>query len=219
MFELTEEKALLFHRALIGLLRDHPNLIRRAHDTLGQSRENNPAQASVWDRWEALLDMSIDAMAIHVLAETPDGGLLRAHSPLSKTLLTQERNAVWQRIGLMQFIGYFHAAADGLGLTVEEQAVLTGLPASELTGWKAAPPSTMEAATLASLKTVVSLHKAMSRIEPDPEVHQRWLRTSSETLGATPISLLLGGEVDRVLDSLSGAVQIAMGPEDLPRMG
>ncbi|MBC8339781.1 MAG: hypothetical protein ISR51_07285 [Rhodospirillales bacterium] len=219
MFELTEEKALLFHRALIGLLRDHPNLIPRARDTLMTSREKNPAQETVWDRWEALLDMPLDGMAGHILADTPDGGLLRAHSPFSKTLLAQERNAVWQRIGLMQFIGHFHAAADGLGLTVEEQAVLTGLQASELTGWKAVPPSTMETATLQHLKTVVSLHKAMTRIEANADVHRRWLRGMSETLGATPISLLLGGEMERVLDSLSGAVQLTMGPGDLPRMG
>ena len=59
MFELTEEKALLFHRALIGLLRDHPNLIPRARDTLMTSREKNPAQETVWDRWE---EIDIDAV-------------------------------------------------------------------------------------------------------------------------------------------------------------
>ncbi|MBT3306698.1 MAG: hypothetical protein HN377_09470 [Alphaproteobacteria bacterium] len=219
MFSLTEEKALLFHRALMGLIREHPNLIDRSLAELEKCRQQNPGQMSVWDRWQALLDMPIDDMAVHVLADTPDGGLMRAHSPLGKILLTAERNAVWQRIGLMQFVNYFLDAVDSLGLSLEEQAALTGQDQSELTGWRKTAPTMMASAVLDRLKIVVSLHKAISQIEPKQNIQQRWLRTESETLGAAPISLLLGGEADRVLENLSGAVRLTLTREDLPRMG
>ena len=219
MFALTEEKALLFHRALIDLVREHPNLIKRSMAELAQCRTRSPGQMSAWDRWQALLEMSIDDMAEHVLADTPDGGLLRANSPLSRILNRAERNAVWQRIGLMQFVRFFLEAVDGLGLTPDEQAAITGLDASELAGWRTAPPATMIAGVLERLKIVVALHKAIAQIEPMQNVQQQWLRSESETLGATPISLMLEGETDRVLENLSGAVRLTLSREDLPRMG
>ncbi|NQV83366.1 MAG: hypothetical protein HQ494_06045 [Rhodospirillales bacterium] len=219
MFSLTEEKALIFHRALMGLIREHPNLIDRSLVELEKCRQRSPGQMSVWDRWQAMLEMPIDDMVVHILTDTPDGGLMRANSPLSKILLTAERNAVWQRIGLMQFVNYFLDAVDGLGLTLEEQATLTGLDESELMSWRTQAPAMMASEVLDRLKIVVSLHKAISQIEPKQNIQQRWLRTASETLGATPISLLLGGEAGRVLENLSGAVRLTLTRDDLPRMG
>ena len=163
--------------------------------------------------------MPLDEMAEHVLADTPDGGLLRANSPLTKALGATERNAVWQRIGLMQFVHHYLDAADDLGLTPAEQAAVTGLDVSELVRWKTHPPTQLTRGTLDRLKQTVALHKAMAGIDPDREARRRWLRSESETLGATPISMLLDGEARRVMEGLAGAVRLTLGPKNLPRMG
>lgn len=217
-FLLTEEKALLFHRAIIGVVREHPNLITRARAEVVKLREQKPSFEQLWDRWAALLDLPVDEMLETVLATTPDGGLLRAHSPLSAALTAPERNTMWQRIGLVQFIDHFFAAADDLALSLDEQAALTGHSAEDLAGWRTTPPDTIVKAELDKFKQVVSLFNTLKSLSADQAVRQRWLRTTSETLDGTPIELLLGGDGARVMDHLVGAAQLTLGPKDLPRM-
>ncbi|MHA1597854.1 MAG: hypothetical protein ACTSV1_03960, partial [Alphaproteobacteria bacterium] len=134
-FHLTEQKALNFHQALVGLLRSHPNLRTRALAELERMRDASPAQVELCDRWAALLDLTLEDMAEVILADTADGGLLRAHSPFTDALTATERNAVWQRIGLVQFMRHYTNAADDLALDLSEQAAITGIAIEELTHW------------------------------------------------------------------------------------
>jgi hypothetical protein len=126
LFSLSEEKALLFHRAIVGLVHEHPNLLVRARAELENQRARTPEQENLWDRWAALLDKPLDDLSAVILADTPDGGLLRAHSPLGAALDTSERNAVWRRIGLIQFFHHYLIAVDDLGVSTPEQAAITG---------------------------------------------------------------------------------------------
>jgi hypothetical protein len=217
-FLLTEEKALLFHRALVGVAREHPNLIARARAEVDRLREKQPSHGALWDRWTALLDMAFDDMIAMVLADTPDGGLLRAHSPLGGALSAAERNVMWQRIGLVQFIDHFFIAVDDLALSVAEQAGLTGHAVDALTAWRTTPPETLKKGDLDKFKQVVSLFNTLKSIAPDQNIRRRWLRVESETLGGTPIDLLLADDADRVMGHLVGAAQLTLGPDDLPRM-
>jgi len=219
MFELSEEKALLFHRALIGLADLHPDLIDRAVNQLDTFRMLDPDQTALWDRWAVLLALPISKMALHVLADDPDAGLLRANSPIGKALSATERNAVWQRIGLMQFVDHFLAAANDLGLSLSELATVTGVIETEIQEWHASGPQQVSPDTLRCLKQIVSLHTALSGLEGNQDARRRWLRRDSEALGDRPISLLLDGKADQLLDSVSGAVQLTLGDKDLPRMG
>lgn len=217
-FLFTEEKALLFHRAIVAAARTHPNLIERARTEVDRLRQKQPNHAQLWDRWAALLDQPLDTMMQTVLANTPDGGLLRAHSPLGAALSAQERNVMWQRIGLMQFVDHFFQAAEDLDLTPAEQATLSRHTEADLEGWRTLPPETMTKSDLDKFKQVVSLFNTLKSLSPDQNVRRRWLRTDSETLGGTPIDLLLAGEQDRVLEHLTGAAQLTLGPGDYPRM-
>jgi len=217
-FLLTEEKALVFHRALLSVARQHGNLLTRARAELDGLRTSRPAQDTLWDRWAALLDMSPDDMAPTVLAATPDGGLLRAHSPFGVSLSTQERNAIWQRIGLVQFVGFYYNATTDLALELAEQAILTGIEEAVLADWSTLPPLELHPDELNKLKQVVSLHNALKNLSEDGDIRRRWLRVDSETLGGTPISLMLAGDVERVMDHLVGAAQLTLGPDNYPRM-
>jgi len=219
LFTLSEQKALVFHRAVLGLIGGHPNLIPRALAELGRLRDRKPEQAALWDRWQALLDLAPEKMADPVLADTADGGLLRANSPFTNALTNSERNAVWQRIGLMQFMGYYFEAVADLALEPSEQAAITGLDAEELAGWRLAPPQVLGQGVLDRLKQVVALHKVLVGINPDRDARRRWLRHESETLSAAPLSLLMAGQAGRVLEMLTGARQITVSADDLPRMG
>ena len=219
MFELSEEKALLFHRAVVDLAGQHPNLIERAIHQLATFRQRDPDKNVIWERWAHALALPLDEMAGPVLADTPDGGLMRANSPLSEILSASERNAIWQRIGLLQFVHHFVQAAAELGLTVSEQATITGVDSSEIDSWNEALPQQMTVETLARLKQIVTLHKALSSVQPDRETCRRWLRSDSQVMGGTPLSLLLGGQAEQLLDSVSGAAQLKVGNHNLPRMG
>jgi len=219
MFELSEEKALLFHRAIVDLAGRHPNLIERAVNQLAIFRQREPEKNLIWERWAHALALPLEQMAGPVLADTPDGGLLRANSPLSEILTVSERNSIWLRIGLLQFVHHFVHAAAELGLTVSEQAIITGVDSSEIDSWNEALPRQMAVETLARLKHVVALHKALSSVQPDREANRRWLRSESEVMGGTPLSLLLGGHAEQLLDSVSGTAQLKLGNHNLPRMG
>lgn len=217
-FLLTEEKALLFHRAILSVAREHGNLIVRARAELDTLRAKNAAQSDLWDRWAALLDMDLEPMSAAVLANTPDGGLLRAHSPFGLALSTQERNTIWQRIGLVQFVGYFMDAAEDLALESSEQAKLTGIDESLLTQWAASPPMELKKGDLDKLKQVVSLQSSLKGLAPDQDIRRRWLRVVSETLGGTPLDLMLAGDLERVMEHLTGAVQLTLGADKYPSM-
>lgn len=217
-FLLSEEKALLFHRAVLSVARQHGNLITRARTELDGLRATRPNLADLWDRWAALLDMDVDAMTAPILADTPDGGLLRAHSPFGAALSAEERNTIWQRIGLVQFVGYFLDAAADLDLTLDEQATLTGVAADLLDEWRAMAPMELRKGEMDKLKQVVSLHSALKGLAPDRTVRRKWLRAQSETLGGTPLALMLAGDMERVMDHLTGAVQLTLGPDNYPRM-
>jgi len=219
LFTLSEQKSRVFHQAILGLIGGHPNLIPRAIKELAGFRSRRPGRQAVWDRWAAILDLPPQQMAGAVLADTADGGLLRANSPLADALSHAERNAIWRRIGLMQFMGHYFDAAADLALDLPEQAAITGVPIEALTGWRTNGPWEITEDTLSRLKQVVSLHKALTGINPDPDVRRRWLRHQSPTLSATPLSLLMDGKGDRVLETLAGAVQLILSPDDLPRMG
>jgi len=218
LFTLSEEKALLFHRAIMGLVREHPNLLVRARDQLQEQRLQAPDQENIWDRWAALLDKTLDDLTPVVLADTPDGGLLRAHSPLGAALSTSERKAVWQRIGLIQFFRYYLVAVDDLALSTSEQAAITGLDEVDLVQWRATGPGELPRQALEKLKLVVALHKSLGGVSDNMDVRRRWLRNTSETLEAVPVDLLTGGEIVRVVDSLAGAVRLTLGPADMPQM-
>lgn len=218
LFLLTEEKALLFHRALLSVAHEHANIVARARAELDRLRADRPAQSVLWDRWAGLLDMSVEAMCPSVLADTPDGGLLRAHSPLGAALSASERNAIWQRIGLVQFIGFFFDAAFDLGLDGAEQAQLTGIEEAILADWASLAPLELAKDDLNKLKQVVSLQSSLKSLAPERDVRRRWLRVTSETLGGTPLALMLAGDMERVMDHLTGAAQLTLGPGDYPSM-
>jgi len=218
LFTLSEEKALLFHRAIMGLVQQHPNLLVRARRQLKDQRRRAPNQDMIWDRWAALLDKSVVDLAPVILADTPDGGLLRAHSPLGAALDVSERKAVWQRIGLIQFFQHYLIAVDDLDFAPHEQAAMTGLDEADLVRWRATGPGELPKAALESLKLVVALHKSLNGVSDSVDVRRRWLRLRSETFEAAPMDLLTGGEIARVVDSLAGAVRLTLGPADMPRM-
>ena len=219
LFNLSEQKALVFHQAVLGLLGTHPNLRVRALAELDRTRTASPEQAALCDRWAALLDLAINDMAEVVLADGPDGGLLRAHSPFTDALNPTERNAIWQRIGLIQFMGYYTEAATDLALDLSEQAAITNIAIEDLTSWQSRPPLEISKDELHHLKLVVALHKTLIELAPDQNVRRGWLRQQSETLGAAPLSLLTDGKAADVLENLAGSAKLTLGAENLPRMG
>lgn len=219
LFPLNEQKSLQFHQAVLGLIGAHPNLMTRAVAELARIRTSSPEQITLWDHWAVVLDLPAQEMADMVLADTIDGGLLRANSPFTGALSNDERNAIWRRIGLAQFMGHYLDAAADLALDLAEQAAITGIEIEELTIWRSQVPQEIGKDALYLLKQVVALHKTLTAIAPDRDVRRRWLRCESPTLSATPIALLMDGKAAHVLDSLAGAVQLTLGPDDLPRMG
>ncbi len=218
LFTLSEEKALLFHRAIIGMAGEHPDLLVRARAELENLRQRAPGAESILDRWAALLDKPLNDLSAVILADTPDGGLLRANSPLAAALGAGERNAIWRRIGLIQFFHHYLIAVDDLALSAPEQAAITGLDEADLTRWRSDGPGELQIQALERLKQVIALHKSLNGVSDSIDVRRRWLRNTSETFNATPMDLLMGGEIARVVDSLAGAVRLTLGPNDLPQM-
>jgi len=219
MMDLTEQKTLLFHRAIIDLARQHPGLISRARDELARLRLTQPAQEKIWGRWHVLLELPLETLAVFALTDDPDGGLLRANSPLSRILSSKERNSIWQRIGLAQFVQHVLHASDDLGLTTAELSDITGVDEHLITTWRNELPDSITIDTLGRLKWVVALQRALAGIETDQEARRNWVRTPSKTLGNSPIALLRGGQATFVIDSVSGAARLVMSKEDVPRMG
>jgi CHAT domain-containing protein len=219
LFSLSEKKARVFHQAIFGLNGDHPSLVIRAQKELARLRSHKPGQTSLWDRWQDLLNLPFEKMANLVLADTPDGGLLRAESPFNDALNKAERTAIWQRIGLMQFMEHYFDAVADLGIEISEQAAITGIGSEELKMWQTQTPQEIRKESVEPLKWIIALQKSLVKIAPDRNVRRHWLRHESPTLSAIPLSLLMDGKTSYVLENIAGAAQLTLNPDDLPRMG
>ena len=216
-FTLSEDRSLQYHRAILSQARKNEDILTRAGQQLDRMRLKKPNMASLWQRWENILASPIDDIAKSVLANTPDGGLLRANSPLGDAMTPRERNALWRSIGLIQFIVVFLTAANDLGLNYDEQAKLTGVDADELKTWVDTPPMELSGEQLASIKQVVAMQSALRGMFGDIDERQAWLRDPHEGLEATPIDLLLAGNVQRVQDYLADTVRPTLKTKDLPQ--
>jgi len=215
-FLVGERRSLEFHTVVLDLLRDHPNLIERARQALAKTRAGHPNPDGVLDRWRTLLDGTPEAMAPALLADDPAGGLLRASSPFNGLFSIEERNAVWQRVGLRQFARLFLDAADDLALSAAELARIVGIAAEELEDWRRNPPQTLAASTLERLKQLVSVQRSLAALLRQRADRHAWLRGDNNILGARPIDLLLGGDVVRVRDHLATHAVNQADPRDLP---
>jgi hypothetical protein len=213
---VNESRMLYFHRVLVAEARRAPGLLERARTELARRHAQRPDPHGVWAEWLDLLNGPFEALAEAVLADSPRGGLLRANSPLADCLGAEEKNALWQRIGLHQFVAMFLQAANDLHLTIEEQAALTGLPEDEVAGWRAAAPASMAAEVLEALKIVVGVHRALERLFPDPDTRRAWLRSPVDLFAAPPIGLILAGDGGRVQAYLTAALQPIISDADRP---
>lgn len=216
-FAVNESRMLYFHRVVLDQVRRSPGLLERARTQLARLRSSRPDVQGLWDEWEGLLAGDFAALEAAVLAATPRGGLLRANSPMVEGLAPEERNALWQRVGLQQFVAYFMAAADDLGLDLEEQAAVAGLPAAELAEWRKAPPMEMAQPTLDALKRLVGLRHALEMLHPDRDARRAWLRRPDDSLATRPVDLLTSGGAAALHDALSAHARPLLGPGDLPR--
>lgn len=215
-FAVNESRMLYFHRVLIDQARLSPGLVARARAALPAMRERTPALAGTWDQWEVLLTAGLDAVEQALLADGAHAGLLRANSPLADILEAEERNALWQRVGLQQFAAYYLGAVEDLGLSLEEEAAITGLPVAELEGWSEAPPLTMTQGVLETLKTVIAIQRALAALYPERETRQAWLRGHVDAFAATPVAILVNGGGDLVQQYLAAAVQPRLDRDHLP---
>ncbi|CCQ74282.1 antitoxin Xre/MbcA/ParS toxin-binding domain-containing protein [Magnetospira sp. QH-2] len=215
-FMFPEAQALHFHKVLLHQIVTSPNLLARAREELKGLRSRKQGLAETWDRWAILLDADLEVMAPQILANTPDGGLLRANSPLYECLVEEERKALWQRVGLQQFVIYFHQAVDDLGLSEEDQIRITGLGATELAQWRQDLPATMKASVMDKLKSVVSIHRALVGFTQSPDQRRAWLDEDNGNLGGRPAALLTEGRLHDVEDYLIAAVQARMTNADRP---
>jgi hypothetical protein len=219
LFSLSEKKARVFHQAILGLTSDHPSLIFRAQKELAGLRSRKPGQTTLWDRWQVLLNLPFEKMANLILADTPDGGLLRADSPFNDALNKAERTAIWQRIGLMQFMEHYFDAVADLGLEISEQAAITGIGIEELKVWQTQTPQEIRKESVECLKWIIALQKSLVKIAPDRNARRYWLRHESPTLSAIPLTLLMDGKTSYVLENIAGAAQLTLNSDNVPRMG
>lgn len=215
-FAVNESRMLYFHRVLIDQARRSPGLVVRARAALTEIRAGAPAQAAVWDQWEVLLEAGPDAIEQALMADGAPAGLLRANSPLAEILEADERNALWQRVGLQQFAAYYLGAVQDLGLSLDEEAAVTGLGVAELEGWSEAPPLSMTQSALDALKMVIAVQRALTALFPEPEMRRAWLRGKVDAFAARPIDMLVDGGGDVVQHYLMAAVQPNLDHETLP---
>ncbi|GAB6053453.1 hypothetical protein JCM17960_22730 [Magnetospira thiophila] len=215
-FMFSEAQTLHFHRVLLHQMVETPNLLRRAREELDKLRQRQATYASTWDRWAELLAGGLERIAPEVLSNSPAGGLLRAHSPLYECLVEAERKALWQRVGLQQFVQYFHEAVDDLGISRDEQTQMIGVAGEVLADWRLELPSTMTASVMNQLKSVVSIHRALVGFTQTAEQRRAWLMESNGNLEGRPVDLLTGGRLHDVEDYLIAAVQARMTNADRP---
>ncbi|CAA7621993.1 hypothetical protein [Magnetospirillum sp. UT-4] len=215
-FAVNEARMLYFHRVLVDQARRTPNLVARAVEALPGLRQRSPAQEALWDRWEVLLAAGLDVVAKAVLADSVEAGSLRATSPLAEILEPEERNALWQRVGLQQFAAYYLAAIEDLGLSLEEESAIVGIGIEELSGWSDAPPLAMTQGTLDALKMVIAIQRALATILPEPDERRAWLRGHVDAFAASPVAVLTNGGGAIVQAWLTAQVQPLLGAEDRP---
>lgn len=215
-FAVDESRMLYFHRVLLDQARRTPNLVLRAVAALPAMRDRVPGLAGMWREWDALLAAGLSAIEAAILADTAQAGLLRANSPLAEILDADERNALWQRVGLQQLVAYYLAAVTDLGLSLDEEAAITGLSEDELAGWADAPPPTLSRRTLDALKTIIAVQRALAALHPVPDQRQAWLRQPNDTFPATPLAALTGGDAALVQQMLAAAVQPGLSREAMP---
>lgn len=219
LFSLSEKKTRIFHESILELIRENPNLFVRAQRELLVLRSRKPEQSVLWDQWQTLLNVPFEKMTNQILADTPNGGLLRANSPFHDALSNVERTAIWQRIGLSQFIQHYFIAVADLGLEISEQAAITGVSKEELQAWQARAPQAIRKESVECLKLVIKLQKSLVKISPNKQIRQHWLRHESRTLSAIPLSLLMEGKASLVIENVVGASQLTLNHLDMPRMG
>jgi hypothetical protein len=215
-FAINESRMLYFHRVVLDEARRTPSLIVRARATLGGMRDRRPDTHGVWAEWESLLDGSIEELAAVVLAPSARAGLLRANSPIIEGLAPEERNALWQRVGLQQFVAYFMAAAEDLALTAEEQAAIASVSVEVVEGWREEPPLTITSGSLEALKLIVGLRHALALLYPDGDVRRSWLRGHVDAFAGRPIDILLAGDGASIQAYVLGAVQPHLASENMP---
>jgi hypothetical protein len=213
---VNESRMLYFHRILLEEAAHTPGLLTRAREVLAAMRARRPQSEDVWAEWSALLDGEAGPRAQAVLADTPKGGLLRANSPIAEGLSQEERNALWQRMGLHQFVYLYIQAAKDLALTPAEESAMVGLPAEELAEWRASPPVTVTGELLEALKVVVAVHRALERIFPDVDARRAWLRKPVDLFAARPVDLIASGHGAALRDYLTEALQPLIGDHDRP---
>ncbi len=215
-FTINESRMLYFHRVVLDEARRTPSLIDRARAILGGMRDRRPDTHGVWAEWETLLDGSIDQMAVAVLGSSARAGLLRANSPIIEGLAPEERNALWQRVGLQQFVAYFMAAAEDLALSVEEQATIAMVPVEVVERWREAPPLTITSRSLEALKVIVGLRHSLAMLYPDGDVRRSWLRSHVDSFAGRPIDILLNGDGPTLQAYVLEAVQPHLTSADMP---
>lgn len=216
-FTLDEARALQYHRALVGLLRTQPDLIKRAGEQLERMRLKMPRALSIWQRWERILALPLDDLAEVVLEDSPAGGHLRANSPLGGALTPAQRNRIWRAIGMQQFVDFFLTAANDLGLSAGEQARVTGIDEAEISQWFRYPPDDITPPVLARLKEIVSIQRALRGLFDSMDARQAWLRTPHEGLGDAPLAVMLSGDLDAVREMLTDQLRPTLEKSDLPR--
>lgn len=216
-FTYSEDRSLQYHRAILSQARKNEDILTRAVQQLERMRLKKPNLIGVWTRWDSILKGSIDDIAEVVLADTPDAGLLRQHSPLGDAMTPRERNALWRSIGLIQFALTYLTAANDLGLSYDEQARIIGVDAEALKTWHLTPPVELSGEQLAAIKQVIAMQSALRGLFGDMDERQAWLREHHEGLEGTPLEIVLAGDAPRVQHYLADTVRPTLKAKDLPQ--
>ncbi|CAA7621379.1 hypothetical protein MTBLM5_40117 [Magnetospirillum sp. LM-5] len=203
-FTVSEARLLFFHRVLIEQAIATPGLIERALARLRPAGD---------EAWRDLLDGPFERLAEAVLEASPQGGLLRAQSPLMAALSDQERNALWQRVGLQQVVAYAQAACADLGLSPEEELAVMGEEASR---WHQAPPQALTAQQLEPLKQIIAIQRALATLEPDHQRRRDWLRQPHPAFSVAPIDILVNGGGEFLQHGLAEMVRPHLSAGDVP---
>jgi hypothetical protein len=203
-FAVSEARLLFFHRVLIDQAQTMPTLLDRARERLQPSGD---------EAWRALLDGPFENLTAAVLEDSPQGGLLRARSPLMAALSDLERNALWQRVGLQQVVAYAQAASADLGLSEQEEQAVLG---DDATGWHQAPPLALTARQLEPLKQLIAIQRALAMLEPDPQRRREWLRHPHPAFSVAPIDVLVNGGAEFLQHGLAEMVRPQLSAGDVP---
>ena len=222
-FQINESQGLDLHRALLDRLAGDGVLLTRAREMLAIMRRGRGVAPHVWDAWDGILALDPADMASRLLADTPDQGLLRAHSPLVAALDKAGRNRLWQVVGMARFAGHVLAAGQALGLDADDVEAVVGVDADTLEAWCTRPPEDVDDALMQRLKNMVGIAHALETLFAAEVVRRGWLRTHCGDLGAVPLDLMRADipadGLMRVHVHLSEAAHGHVGNDDRPRMG